>query len=186
MFSFLTERPRSAHKALQDAFAYLIVLKHKARAGELGWELANDFDEHKEVWTSIRDLIKVNKPENVLPSFASLSSRQRLQSLELLDREARGCRDFGAAHCRVHGPRLGAGGSFGAARLPCTWPSAPHVAAGLRLPGNEHRALQSRPAYVSAARLDQQDATGGDSPKAVPQWCSRQSGRRVARALSES
>jgi hypothetical protein len=105
MFSFLTERPRSAHKALQDAFAYLIVLKHKARAGELGWELANDFDEHKEVWTSIRDLIKVNKPENVLPSFASLSSRQRLQSLELLDREARGCRDFGAA------------------RLPCTWPS---------------------------------------------------------------
>jgi hypothetical protein len=134
MFSFLTERPRSAHKALQDAFAYLIVLKHKARAGELGWELANDFDEHKEVWTSIRDLIKVNKPENVLPSFASLSSRQRLQSLELLDREARGCRDFGAA------------------RLPCTWPSAPHVAAGLRLPGNEHRALQSRPAYVSAAR----------------------------------
>ena len=60
MFSFLTERPRSAHKALQDAFAYLIVLKHKARAGELGWELANDFDEHKEVWTSIRDLIKAH------------------------------------------------------------------------------------------------------------------------------
>jgi ABC-type uncharacterized transport system substrate-binding protein len=77
MFSFLTERPRSAHKALQDAFAYLIVLKHKARAGELGWELANDFDEHKEVWTSIRDLIKAH----IFEAFASKT--RTLQRIEL-------------------------------------------------------------------------------------------------------
>jgi hypothetical protein len=77
MFSFLTERPRSAHKALQDAFAYLIVLKHKARAGEFDWELANDFDGHKEVWTSIRDLIEAHISE----AFASKT--RTLQRIEL-------------------------------------------------------------------------------------------------------
>lgn len=77
MFSFLTEKPRSATKALQDAFAYLIVQKHKARAGEFDWELANDFDGHKEVWTSIRDLITAHISE----AFASKTRTQ--QRIEL-------------------------------------------------------------------------------------------------------
>jgi hypothetical protein len=68
---------RSAHKALQDAFAYLIVLKHKARAGDFDCELANDFDGHEEVWTSIRDLIQAHLVE----AFASKT--KTLQCIEL-------------------------------------------------------------------------------------------------------
>jgi hypothetical protein len=77
MFSFLRERPRNAHKAFQDALAYLIVLKHRARTGEFDWELANDFDGHKEVWTSIHDLIKAH----IFEAFASKT--RTLQRIEL-------------------------------------------------------------------------------------------------------